>query len=364
VGTELHRLESRLEEADGNRDGAAVAARRDLEAAAAATDATRFAASAVRLAALHELQRRAGEAEAALQEAADSPLLAGYVDLRLELVLNRMNTRERAQLDTEASRWSLGLDARALMQRGDPRSIVSNTALLRLLAGALGREEPERIREAVRRIGLGHDEDRGRVQALTNAIAAWDASKPERGHLARMAGLQVDEAAPDGMKSAWTSGLAGLGADAGLLLDRLWSLESPPEPVREAIRMLYVWWGAAPTEPESGGAVEVQPHFLREGRLDWSRKETRELEQLMLTAYATGSDMQFLASRAGLDLGAINWSAASRTITRELLSTASDAGRLDDLVAAMLTDQSAVSIHKPLRSLVGRDWLKSRDLSA
>ena len=378
AGTELHRLESRLEEAEGDLDAAALTARRDLDAAASAAAATRFAAAAVRLAGLYERRRQFGDPEAALQTAVDAPLLIGHPELRLELLLNRMNTRERAELETEDSRWLLGLDARALLQRSDPRRIGINTALLRLLAAALGREEPERIQEAVRRIGLGHEEDPQRVQSLVKAIATWDAAQPEPGRLARMSGLRLDPSHPDPIERAWTA-VAGLGTDAGLLLDRLWTAQAPPEPVREAIRLIYLWWAVAPKHPEPGyrafrgyreGAEIVSeaaraappPHFLSQVPLDWSRRETQQLEEIVLTAYPTSTDNRALADRAGLDASQITWAGSGRRITRGLLATASRSDRLDALVEAILIDPSAVSVHEQLQSLVGPDWLNARGL--
>lgn len=92
-----------------------------------------------------------------------------------------MNTGERGELDSEEARWSLGLDARALLQRSDSRRVSASTALARLLAAALGREEPERIQQAVRRIGLGHEGNPLRVQAVIAELTAWDAEQPEPG---------------------------------------------------------------------------------------------------------------------------------------------------------------------------------------
>jgi cellulose synthase operon protein C len=359
-GSELHRVESRLEEAEGNLNAATEAARRDWYACVSAGDVRRFAAAAVRLAGLHERRGAPADAAAAVQEATDAPFLAGYPELRLELLLNRMNILERAGLDTEESRWSLSLDARALMQRSNPRSISANTALVRLLAAALGREEPERLEEAVRRIGLGHEEDPERVQALVAAIAAWDAAQSEPGRLARMSGLRLDKTAPDGIELAWAAGVAGLGTDAGLMLARLWKAAPPPEPVREAIRMIYVWWGVE-ASPQNGGTPE-RPHFLDVVPLDWSRKETRELEDIMLTAYPTSTENQALADRAGVDLGKISWAGSDRRITRELLDSGSRAGRLDTLIQAVLDDKATVSVHDRLRSLVGDEWLEARGL--
>ena len=320
--SELHRLESRLEESLGNLDAAVDAARRDVDAATMASNAARVAAAGVHLAGLLERQRRVGDAETALREVADKSLLAGRPELRLELLLNRMTLMERAGILDDEERWSSGLGVRALLQRSRPRAVTSNTAMVRLLAAALGREEPGRIREAVRLVGLGHDEDTERVNALVAELAAWDAAGSEPGQLARASGLQVADATREDITRAWTA-LAGLGTDAGLLLDRVWNTAAPPERVREALRMIYVWWGMPSDRHEAATAEPM--HFLTEIPLDWSRPETKELEDIVLTGYPSPVDMQGLASRAGLDQSRISWASSNRRITRELLAEASRA---------------------------------------
>ena len=356
AGTELHRLDSRLAESRGDLAGAVVAARRDLAAATAAAGATRVAAAGVRLSGLLERQGRHDDAAAVLQETADAPLLAAHPELRLELLLNRLTLLERAGHLDERLRWTLGLDVRALVQRSGPRTVTANSALARLLAAALGREEPERIRQAARLIGLGHEEDRRRVLVLVAELAAWDSAPPEPGRLARLCGLPIDGSDVEDVRRAWTV-LAGLGTDAGLLLERVWSWTTPPEPVREALRMIYLWWGVA-AEPDDP-AVDRAPHFLAGQPLDWSRPETLALEDVVLTAYPSPTEVRMLADRAGLDPAGISWSTTSRRITRELLGNAGRAGRLDALVGAVLDDPDAAAVHERLRALVGTAWLRA-----
>ena len=246
--TELYRIESRLAEAEGDLAAAAAAAEADLAASLSAGDPTRFAAAALRLAGLREARHERELADAALRDAGDGPLLAGHLDLRLELLLNRINLRERTGLETEATRWPMGLEARSLLQRGGLREVSGTTAFPRLLAAALGREEPERIYDAVRRVGLGHEEDTMRVQALVRALAGWDAAQPVPGSLARRANLRLEGDDPDAILGAWGV-LAGLGTDAGLLLDRVLRQSPPPPEVREALRQIYLWWAVLPAEP-------------------------------------------------------------------------------------------------------------------
>jgi len=354
-GSELHRLESRLEESLGNLDAAVDAARRDVAAATMASNAGRVAAAAVRLAGLLERQGRASDAEAALRETADRPFLAGRPELRLELLLNRMTLVERAGFLDDEERWSAGLGVRALLQR--TRTAAPSTAVVRLLAAALGREEPERIREAARLVGLGHDEDTKRVNALVAQLAAWDAAGSEPGRLARISGLRVTGTSKEKITRAWTA-LAGLGTDAGLLLDRVWNA-APPERVREALRMIYLWWGV-PSDRREAATAEPE-HFLTETPLDWSRPETKELEDIVLTGYPSLTDMQVLADRAGLDLAKISWASSNRRVTREMLAEASRAGRVGPLVEAILDDPDTTPVHGRLRSLVGEATLQARN---
>jgi hypothetical protein len=361
MGTELYRLESRLAQAEGDLDAATAAAARDLEAAGFAADPTRFAAAAVRLAGLHEVRGAAEGADEALRKAGESPLLAGYPALRLELQLNRINTRERTGIEDEESHWLNSLEARALMQRIDSPELDANTALVRLLAAAFGREEPDRIRDAVRRIGVGHREDPVRVQTLTSALAAWDASQPEPGSLAKRASLRLDGPDPDAILRAWR-GLAGLGTDAGNVLDRIWRQVTPPESVREALRAIYLWWAVEANPASEPQQPQMQPDFLTESPINWERKEIRALEELMLTAYPTNTDTVMLASQAGLDPRMISRASSGRRFTREILATASRSGRLEELVETMLSDPVAVSVHGPLRELVGDTWLSAHNL--
>jgi hypothetical protein len=247
------------------------------------------------------------------------------------------------------------------MQRIDSPELDANTGLLRLLAAAFGREEPDRIREAVRRVGVGHKEDPVRVQTLTAALAAWDASQLEPGSLAKRASLRLDGNDPDAILRAWR-GLAGLGTDAGNVLDRLWRQVTPPESVREALRAIYLWWAVEANPAPEPQRPEMPSDFLTETPINWERKEIRTLEELMLTAYPTNTDTVMLASQAGLDPGMISRASSGRRFTREILATASRTGRLEELVATILTDQVAVSVHKPMRELVGEAWLSAHNL--
>jgi hypothetical protein len=336
---------------------AVSAARQDVDAAEAVADPERVVSAVVRLAALHERLAEPLSAQAALQRAEEGPLLTGYPEFRLELLLNRMNTGERGELDSEEARWSLGLDARVLLQRSDSRRVSASTALARLLAAALGRDEPERIQQAVRRIGLGHQGNPLRVQAVIAELTAWDARQPEPGRLARLSGLAPS---PDRPGRAWAA-LVTLGAEAGPLLDRLWSAEPFPASVREALRKLYLWWAAEP-QPAPSAATPAGPDFLAQVPLDWERAELRELEDILITAYPTSTEMLELADLAGMNPGSIRWSPISRVAGHNILTEANRQGRLDQLIIAMWIHLSASAVGSRLRALLGEGWGESHGL--
>ena len=98
-------------------------------------------------------------------------------------------------------------------------------------------------------------------------------------------------------------------------------------------------------------------HLRTDDPIDWSRPEVLQLEELILTAYPTSTDLLSLASRAGLDQTLISWASSGRRITREVLGVASRAHQLGDVVKAMLTDPEAVSVHWAVRQLMGEEWL-------
>ncbi|MEO3854059.1 ATP-binding protein [Acrocarpospora sp. B8E8] len=353
----LYRLECRLYEAEGDLVQAVDFARRDLAAATAAGDAVRFAAAAVRVAELEERRGRPDQAVRGLRDAMAADLLGGHPGLRLELLLNVMTIEERAGLGDGDSRWTRELDARALLQRAGPRAAEENTGLVRLLAAALGEEEPRWVEAAARRIGLGLVEDRALVAELVAAIAAWDSAQDVPGTLLARATGTTSTA--DALPSAWNTALSGLGVYAGPLLMILWSLGPPPEPVRTALRRIYLWWRTPRDRPE---AVTGEVHFLAETPLDWSRAEVQGLERILFAAYPTSTHLMSIAARAGLDVSAITWGRLGRP-ARDLLSHADAAGMLGPLVAAVLADRSVAAFHSELAQLVGERWLADHMIS-
>lgn len=346
----LYRLESRLYEAEGNLGAAVRSAELDRAAAAAAADPTRFAAAAIRVAALEERGGRFEQAVQALRDAEAHPLLGGYPAIRLELLLNRMNTGERGALTDEDTRWSLELDARSLIQRTNPQEVSASSALSRLLAAALGEGEPERIRVAARAVGLGQDEDPVQVERLIEAITRWDAGQPQPGRLALAAGMRTDGDDPAALHAAWRSALAGLGTEASPVLERLWSTQPPPAQVLAALRDIYLWWGvtqpAAPAEPSGAVAGSDLP--------GWSREHLLELEEQLLAAYPSPTHLVRLMSLAGLDAVEVAVSVRPRDQVRAMLTEASRAGKLLDLAQAVLDDSSATAVHPAVWSLIQR----------
>ena len=137
---------------------------------------------------------------------------------------------------------------------------------------------------------------------------------------------------------------------------------TPPESVREALRAIYLWWAVEANPAPKPHEPDLHPDFLTESPINWERKEIRTLEELMLTAYPTNTDTVMLASQAGLDPGLISRASSGRRFTREILATASRSGRLEELVETVLSDPVAVSVHEPLRALVGDAWLAAHNL--
>ena len=114
--------------------------------------------------------------------------------------------------------------------------------------------------------------------------------------------------------------------------------------------MIYVWWGGCrPVYPKLPEPRRRRPPFLALAPLDWSRlKETRELEDIVLTAYPTSTEnrARWPTARAS------TWArSAGRAPTAGSHGSSSGlprvvrAGFLDALIEAVLDDKSAVSVH-------------------
>ena len=375
--TPLHRYAAILAESRGEIDEALAAAARDVAAAALARTPERFCAAAIRQALMIE-RWYGGREGAAVAAAADAgqgaDLLAGHPALRLELQLNRLAMVERA--DPAADTWLLDLDARALLQRVDASTLASSTALTRLLAATLGRDDPGYVLTAVRTVGLGTTTYSGHLQSLARVLAEWDLNHRPAGSLSLGLGLATaNPTSVDVLTPVWLQAIVGSSADAVPLLDRAFSLEAPPSGVVEALRRIYLWWGvdpqrvgmyvagAAPPEPpetERAPAVpaaEPEPHFLDQP-LDVSDKRAERLVRTLTGAYPTATDLQVLAARADIDVGALNYRQTKGRVTRDLLELAATTGRLGALVEQVLADPATRSFHGEIRALVGDEWLE------
>ena len=195
----------------------------------------------------------------------------------------------------EDDRWLLELDARVLLQRVDPSQVAASPTLPSLLAAALGAGEPQRIRVAVSMIGLGYDEDQAFDEGLIDAVTEWDAARPTPGDLADAIGLEAGGHDAPALRAAWQRALAGLGAEAAQLIERLWAIQEPPEPLLAALREIYLWDGAShlsagPLRRRDISATPPSPS----GRVTSCAK----LERLLLARYQGPDDLRRLAALA------------------------------------------------------------------
>ena len=358
--SELHRLESRIAEAEGNREAAIEAARRDLKASTAAEHPVRIAAAGVHLAKLLEWADKGTEALAVLGVAEDSHVLAGEWALRLELVLSRLTTAERTGLEEPGDRWGWSLDARSHLARlgTEPRS----DAQVRLLAAVLGRDEPVYIRDAVFRIGLDPDAPAHRVRALAEALHRWDqrlGDEAPPGAVARA--LRVE--GPDGGTAleAWQMHLSGLGTRAAKVFgNNFWNL-GVDDDVLDGLRQFYLHAEYDPPPQWRASAGEAgeatAPHFL--DPLDFLDEKGRELESLLLKAYSNSSELERLAFKAGASTY-IDLSASPDLLVRQLLQWARAHDRMRELISTVREDRGGF-VSTRLLELVGEDWLSRKD---
>jgi len=335
--------------------GATRAAAQDVEVAKRSGDVYRLAAALVRHALLAERTGDAATAAAILTDTEDVPWFAGHTALQLELLLQRLALLERRKV--EYDRWLDNLDARVLLARLTQAEIDANTALLRLLAATLGRDEPAFVRKAATTLGIGVSTYSTHVLALAKALGDWDVQRPVPGELARAVGPAPSATSADELFTHWLQRISGRGAGVAQDFEVLWLIETPPEPVLEALRTFYLWWGLDPGpdfDGDTGSAAPPTEHFLT-GRLDFADGGTQQLERMLQAAYPQIEDLQLLTSRAGLDPAQIDW--RSQTVTRDLLAQASTHDELPNLISAVLEDDRAASFHDPLRQVIGPEWL-------
>jgi hypothetical protein len=250
---DLHLLASRVYEAQDDWPRALSSAGKAREGAEILQDRTRFAALSIRIAGLEESQGDGRNAVDTLSQAVQAPMLAGDHRLRLELLLNQMTTMERVGLRDEDLRWDLELRARTLLGLLPVGTAEGDTALLRLLAATLGRDEPSLLKRAVPAVGLGDQVDGELLRNLARAMAAWDQDRENPGSLARLVGLDTSTAGS--AERVWVTALTGMGPEAGYTIDRLWETEEPPREVVEALRAFLVWWGVKRPGPTVAAGV-------------------------------------------------------------------------------------------------------------
>lgn len=349
--TPLYRYAAELAETRRDTDAALDAARRDVAAAAAAQEPERFCAAAIRHALLAERTHNEAAGVDILTDADGQPWLGGHRLLRLELQLNRLAMVERA--DPDADTWLLDLDAAALLHGADASAVKTTTALVRLLAATLGRDDPGYVLDAVRSVGLGPATHATHLRQLADALADWDTDRPEPGEISRALGL-----APTG--HAWLQAIVGSSADAVPLLDRAFSQETPSPGVLAALRRIYLWWGVDPERAawaaDAPEPHESAPHFLDQP-LDAGDSRVERLLRTLTGAYPTAGDLQVLAARAGVDVAALNVQQTHGRVTREVLELATYSGRLGAVVEQVLADPATAAFHDEIRALVGPDWL-------
>jgi hypothetical protein len=367
AGTELYRIQCRLEQSRGDLPAAVAAAGRDLDASLAAANVLRFAAAAVRLAGLHELMQAPDKADDTLRNAERAGLLVGERELRLELTLNRIAARERLGLGDDDSRWKLDLQARALLQRSDAQAIETNTALTRLLAVAFGKVERNRILAAVRILGLGLTAGPQRTNALLSALADWDSGGAQPGSLARRLNFPVAGADADSIRRSWAA-LARRVPESAALLDRLLSDNPPPDAVWEALRQIYLYWGVEPARPKGPNEPKTQPIGAPSSAQtfgsstpipDEPDSQEAQLEEILRTAYPTTTDARRLTALAGIDAGRISWTSTVGSVWNQIVRLAIRSDVVGEMITAVLNDPSAAALHGSLRDLVGDDWLEN-----
>ena len=361
--TRLYAIEAQLAEARGDLAGAVAATQHDLTAALTAEDAARYCASAIRLALLLERTSAPEPAVDVLNQADRQPWLAGYVLLRLELQLNRLVIVERSDTG-DADRWVLELDARALLQKADAGTIRSNSALVRLLAATLGRDEKHWVLDALRTVGLGTTTYSSHLRSLASALGTWEMAAAEPGSVTRSVGLEASEPlTSESLAEVWFQALAGKADDAVPLLDRAFSLRPPDTAVVEALRMVYLWWGLDPqTGVEEQLVGEMPPEHFLDKPLDLADPDAQRLLRALTGAYPSPQDVLVLASQVGLDLGAVNVKTTSGLSTRSLLDEARRADKMPTLLGHVLSDPRTAAFHDELHDLIGSDWLTAHGI--
>jgi hypothetical protein len=374
--TVLYASVSLLAERRGDLAAAVEASHRDREAAEAARDPSRFVAAAVRLALLFERLYDVVTGAAVLAGADGRPWLGDQPLLHLELRLNRLAMLERHRVPYDT--WVERLEVRALLSRCEPDAVRARTSVVRLLAAALGGDEPRLVLDAVRAVGLGTQTYPSHVWAVARALAAWDV-EPAPGAVARQIGLRMPHPATEqDLREAWTAAVDSPHTDVLVSLDRAFAVREPGAEVLAALRRVYLWWGVDPErvvppgEDEDGGppgrfsgfqrSDEHSGHFL-DGGLDFADSNLQRLVRTLRGAYPKPEDVQSLAARAGVDLARVNWRNTSGRVVEEVFREADRGHRLGPLIREILADGRASPFHAEIREIVGSEWLRRQGIT-
>lgn len=363
--TSLHGVAATVYEQLGDLERALEEATADLAASELAGEPVRLCGSATRCALLQERARDGAVGAATITRVDASPVLGGHVALRLELHLNRLAILERSGIDDQ--QWVLELDARALLQRTDPSQLLSTTALVRLLAATLGRDDPALVTRAVEVLGLGETNYSTHILQLADALAAWDAVGPDAGTVARSVGLSPVSESADDLRQAWSQGISGLGYEARQLLGRAFAVRPPSPEVLDALRTIFLWWGIDPSprlDAADAPASETETQHFLDGTIDFADPASSQLIRLLSGAYPEVSDVEGLANRAGLNMSQINVRQSSVLSVRDLVSEAGMHNQIVPLVNAVLNDPSIGGFADDIRAVIGNDWLARNGILA
>jgi tetratricopeptide (TPR) repeat protein len=92
--------------------------------------------------------------------------------------------------------------------------------------------------------------------------------------------------------------------------------------------------------------------WFEEFPLDFTRRETRAAEDLLVAGYPSNAEALRLAEDAGLDLSDLNQAGTNRDLVRDMLKKARRASRLPALIDTVLADPDQAAVHDELRALM------------